>query len=540
MEKLIRKYYDGGTSNGGYQGDQQNSTQNGAMQGFMQGGGYGMIAQGIGGFANKFPTPNADLNSNNQMAAQARDGISNALLASGNPYAMAAGAAVKVIDKTGGFSDLSEGLGTGNDVGNAIMSFALPGAGWFLPKTDEYKMSANMKVMAGGYAGSVKDAQKAQSNSGAKLWFGRGKAQGMIEQAKSRDAKISEIKTDSDMDFQTAHSMTQNKAMSNQYALMGGYHQAYARAGKFGLKLQRAQQLAIKFKEPSEIKEQKEVYVMRDGGEFFANLGEKFIPTTEEQNKAFFATLLTEEDVQKFQKGGKTGAPRSNDEIIAHANRSEAPFMKRIHNNDTRSIPEPQKYWKDGKDTGRKSTHLLATAETDGKYYVYPEVQEENGELKWFEDGFERALKNNDVIEFPSEEEALWFSENYKKYYPQFFGAKEFKEGGQMNVIPEGSLHARLHHMENADNLTKKGIPVVDNEGNQQAEIEHSEIIFTKEVTEKLEELYKKFKSDEYTNKEKENFAIEAGKLLSKEIIENTDDRVGLLNDNGNETLANN
>jgi hypothetical protein len=36
-----------------------------------------------------------------------------------------------------------------------------------------------------------------------------------------------------------------------------------------------------------------------------------------------------------------------------------------------------------------------------------------------------------------------------------------FKEGGKMNVIPEGSLNARLHHMENADGLTKKGIPVV-------------------------------------------------------------------------------
>jgi len=37
----------------------------------------------------------------------------------------------------------------------------------------------------------------------------------------------------------------------------------------------------------------------------------------------------------------------------------------------------------------------------------------------------------------------------------------EFKEGGKMNIIPEGSLHARLHHMENAEGLTKKGIPVV-------------------------------------------------------------------------------
>jgi len=36
-----------------------------------------------------------------------------------------------------------------------------------------------------------------------------------------------------------------------------------------------------------------------------------------------------------------------------------------------------------------------------------------------------------------------------------------------MNVIPEGSLHARLHHMENAENFTKKGIPVIDNNGEQ-------------------------------------------------------------------------
>jgi hypothetical protein len=43
----------------------------------------------------------------------------------------------------------------------------------------------------------------------------------------------------------------------------------------------------------------------------------------------------------------------------------------------------------------------------------------------------------------------------------EFEEVQEFKEGGKMNVIPEGSLHARLHHMENADGLTKKGIPVV-------------------------------------------------------------------------------
>ena len=97
---------------------------------------------------------------------------------------------------------------------------------------------------------------------------------------------------------------------------------------------------------------------------------------------------------------------------------------------------------------------------------------------------------------------------------------KAFKEGGSMNVIPEGSLHARLHHMDNADNLTKKGIPVVDNDGNQQAEIELNEIIFRKEVTDKLEKLAKDG-SDEA--------AIEAGKLLVEEILNNTDDRTGLI-----------
>ena len=102
----------------------------------------------------------------------------------------------------------------------------------------------------------------------------------------------------------------------------------------------------------------------------------------------------------------------------------------------------------------------------------------------------------------------------------------EFKEGGKMNVIPEGSLHARLHHMENADGLTKKGIPVVSiaegGELEQQAEIELNEIIFNLEVTQTLEKLMEDGS---------DNAAIEAGKLLVKEIFENTDDRTGLIKD---------
>ncbi len=100
---------------------------------------------------------------------------------------------------------------------------------------------------------------------------------------------------------------------------------------------------------------------------------------------------------------------------------------------------------------------------------------------------------------------------------------EKFTDGGKMNVIPDGALHARLHHMD-VDGITKKGIPVITNEDGgeivQHAEIERDEIIFTKEVTEKLEELYKKG-TDEA--------AIEAGKILAREIIENTIDNTGLM-----------
>lgn len=98
----------------------------------------------------------------------------------------------------------------------------------------------------------------------------------------------------------------------------------------------------------------------------------------------------------------------------------------------------------------------------------------------------------------------------------------KFKEGGSFNVIPEGALHARKHNIANAEGLTKKGIPVVDTEGKQQAEIEKNEIIFRKEVTTAIEEAMK-----DGSDKK----AIEIGKLLVKEIFKNTKDNTGLIKD---------
>lgn len=127
------------------------------------------------------------------------------------------------------------------------------------------------------------------------------------------------------------------------------------------------------------------------------------------------------------------------------------------------------------------------------------------------------------------QEELEWIPEFKEGGKTEIFNIPEIEETTQKNVIPEGALHKNKHHMEHAEGLTKKGIPVIDDDGEQQAEIEHSEIIFTLEVTKKLEEYYDIFYSKDSSNKEKEQAALDAGKLLVYQILENTEDRTGLI-----------
>ena len=148
------------------------------------------------------------------------------------------------------------------------------------------------------------------------------------------------------------------------------------------------------------------------------------------------------------------------------------------------------------------------------------------------------GFKQGGVLDLSWEEEPLIIS--YKESWnPGEWEEEElvitYKVGGKLeetsseetqskNVIPEGALHARLHHMDQ-EGITKKGIPVITEEDGgvvQHAEIERNEIIFRLEVTKKLEELAKDGSNEA---------AIEAGKLLVKEILENTEDNTGLINE---------
>lgn len=110
-----------------------------------------------------------------------------------------------------------------------------------------------------------------------------------------------------------------------------------------------------------------------------------------------------------------------------------------------------------------------------------------------------------------------------------------FQNGGQMSLIPEGALHKNKHHIEDVNpdlkgEITEKGIPVVDKEGDQVCEIERNEIIFSKELTDQIEQLRDMYNKAE-SQKDKDEVARRAGEAISNEVFENTDDRTGLIKD---------
>ena len=146
--------------------------------------------------------------------------------------------------------------------------------------------------------------------------------------------------------------------------------------------------------------------------------------------------------------------------------------------------------------------------------------------LQGYQPNYMHIGKNGMKIEKQEEEFIIPDISEFKPIIATEEQLQKFKEGGSFNIIPDGALHARKNNME-LDGITKKGIPVVDKDGNQQAEIEKNEIIFRKEVTTAIEEAIK-----DGSDKK----AIEIGKLLVKEIFKNTKDNTGLIQELTEET----
>ena len=72
---------------------------------------------------------------------------------------------------------------------------------------------------------------------------------------------------------------------------------------------------------------------------------------------------------------------------------------------------------------GSESTHSMAWGEFEGKFYVYPSVVIEEGEIQRLgpDTAWGRALRTGDYIEFTTIQDAYEFSKEYKNFSDRFY-----------------------------------------------------------------------------------------------------------------------
>ena len=133
-----------------------------------------------------------------------------------------------------------------------------------------------------------------------------------------------------------------------------------------------------------------------------------------------------------YDEGGDTADIKpavSNDsyprerEVLDLVNNSKADFVSRLIDENRVTIPD----WNNKDDI---ATHKLSYARDGDRWIIYPNVQNIDGKLYDFSDpkyglnkgrqALDSALYSGDYVEVPSEADARWFTESYKRYYPGF------------------------------------------------------------------------------------------------------------------------
>lgn len=321
------------------------------------------------------------------------------------------------------------------------------------------------------------------------------KANNAIIEARRQQNIMSGISDEATDRRNLRNSMSAFNGIRREYELQGGYNQANIRVGKEGLKFEltfegELPNLIFSGELPQIFKFGGELPKLQFGGEMPISKYQKFIESLPDNLKP------------------KEG-DNYNMKLLWELNGKPESF------NDVKGII----FTYDKKD---KSWHAPSVAYNENKdEYVFLKSLNHptyNKELEWY--------FSPEAAEFRSKYKYDPISNKYLPIIPK--SMQMLKKGGEFNVIPDGALHARKHHMD-MEGITQKGIPVVDNEGNQTAEIEKEEIIFRLSVTEELEKLNKIYQSSDSKKKEKEEAALEAGKLLVYEILNNTIDNTNLI-----------
>lgn len=467
-----------------------------------------------------------------QTGDQAFDQASNAVMAI-NPL-------VGGIMKAGGFvSDILTsygGMGTDSMtktdavLGSKLQSLTPWGMinGFFGQTTDKFNLDTEtLGQLGSSYSGAADDLMNANRKQDKKYGAFSSKARRTanreIAQAKLMQSIMQDISSDTQEAFALRDSMSAINGINREYRMQGGYDPTNTRVGRSGIKIEninRAKEILSSLP-----KSQK----LQSGGKIEDEFKQYLNSLPEDQrNTANFRVR----DYWEYN-----GRPKNFEEA-----KSKGMFK------------QEEDFDENGNSLGY-SWHAFSVAKNPTldeyefmKSSSHPSVQKE---LDWY--------NSDDAYEFRKDYE-LQKTEPYWKYVRRKSEYKEvpqhkqggsiqdiqpteiilvdpndipeFQEGGSINVIPDGALHARKHNMD-MEGITKKGIPVVSEnksgEIEQQAEIEKEEIIFRLEVTKKLEELEKEYYKDNTSQERKDELALEVGKLLVDEILYNTTDNVNLI-----------
>ena len=390
-------------------------------------------------------------------------------------------------------------------------------------KTDTITKDNEVFAQVGSsYTGSESTVNDALQKSGKKYGLlssrARKRANEEIAEAKRQQNIISDIAEESTDRFNIRNSMAAINGNRRGFNMYGGYNQSAIRVGRHGMSIELLEKARtiIKAQQGTKTLDPFQVYLQslpenqRDSTNYrvkdywiFNGRPSNF---EEAKRKGMF---VEQED---FDDTGKSlGKSWHSFTVAENPNTGELEFMK------SSSHPTIQKEldWYNS-DDGKyfRSQYELVKTEP---YYKYVKrkipIKQETPQHR----------NGGSIIELISETTISLVDP---------LNVPEFQNGGSINVIPDGALHARKHNM-NLDGITEKGIPVVSEKDNgkieQQAEIEKEEVIFRLEVTQKLEELEKKYYSEEASQKEKDEYALEAGKLITEELLHNTKDNAGLL-----------
>lgn len=168
------------------------------------------------------------------------------------------------------------------------------------------------------------------------------------------------------------------------------------------------------------------------------------------------------DSIPAYEDGGKS--------IVDEVNKSDANFVQRLKSPTRQTIPNWEDQYRVLPWEKSVSTHKLSVWDNaNGGGIIVPDVQEVNGKLIDFtrppynnRAAVENALKTGDYVDLPKFEDALWYTENYKRYYPRF------EDGGKNKNVPVlpkelGLMLTLKRSLKDSGKITNWSTPVDEN-----------------------------------------------------------------------------